>query len=153
MTLAFPSLEFDETVAAVCHGSATEDAMRALNQLLRTDTEARDEYLMRIELHTRLASERALFSQSANVAASLGQASISMPQPPNLLSPKPAAPVIKRKWVQVLAMAACLMFMAGGTWALYLRRPAARHGTTSTAVAMLTRMVDARWGQSDHATR
>ena len=63
MNLSFPSQEFDYVVAAVCHGSATEEEMRALNALLRREPSARDEYLLRVELHTRLASDPALFPQ------------------------------------------------------------------------------------------
>ena len=66
MILSFPSPEFDDAVAAVCHGSATQGTMCALNVLLRRDSVARDEYLMRIELHARLASEPDLFFHSAN---------------------------------------------------------------------------------------
>jgi hypothetical protein len=44
--------------------------MRALNELLRSNLSARDEYLMRVELHTRLASEPDLFFQPADAAAS-----------------------------------------------------------------------------------
>lgn len=49
---------------------------------------------------------------------------------------------------RALALAACLTVLVAG-FALWLKRPSAR-GTTSTAVAMLTRAVDARWG---HGTR
>ena len=63
MTLSFPSPEFDEAVAAVCHGSASETEMHELNELLRSNPAARDEYLLRVELHTRLASEPGLFSR------------------------------------------------------------------------------------------
>ena len=38
--------------------------MRAQNALLRTDSRARDEYLLRVELHARLASEPDLFSRA-----------------------------------------------------------------------------------------
>jgi hypothetical protein len=33
MKLAFPSREFDEAVAAICHGSASDEQARALNEL------------------------------------------------------------------------------------------------------------------------
>ena len=63
MTISFPSPEFNDAVAAVCHGAATEAEMLALNELLRSDSRARDEYLLQIELHTRLASNRDFFAQ------------------------------------------------------------------------------------------
>lgn len=67
MNLWFPSREFDEAVAAVCHGTASEAQARALNALLRSSAAARDEYLLRVELHSRLASAPDLF-----VSASAG---------------------------------------------------------------------------------
>ena len=69
MTLVFPSPEFDDAVAAVCHGSATDAEMRALNGLLRGDARARDEYLLRVELHSRLASDPDLLVQTGEVRA------------------------------------------------------------------------------------
>jgi hypothetical protein len=62
MKLTFPSREFDEAVAAVCHGSATDELMAALNELLRINSAARDEYILRVEVHSRLASEPDLFA-------------------------------------------------------------------------------------------
>ena len=52
--------------------------MRALNELLRSDLSARDEYLMRVELHTRLASEPDLFLQSADAVAGAGMPDFSL---------------------------------------------------------------------------
>jgi hypothetical protein len=146
MTFSFPSPEFDDAVAAVCHGSATEAEMRALNVLLRRDSSTRDEYLMRVELHTRLASGRDLFSQTADAAASCRLPGISTDDRRNVFSLNPAVPATRRKPVRVLALAACLMFIAGGVWTLWFKQSATRNGATSSAVAMLTRAVDARWG-------
>ena len=70
MKLAFPSREFDEAVAAVCHGSASDEQMRGLNQMLRNDSAARDEYILRLELHSRLASEPDLFASTSGEATS-----------------------------------------------------------------------------------
>ena len=47
MNLTFPSAEFDQIVAAACHGSVTEEQARALNGLLRSHPDARDEYILR----------------------------------------------------------------------------------------------------------
>ena len=69
MKLAFPSREFDEAVAAVCHGSASDEQMRELNQLLRNDSAARDEYILRLELHSRLASDPDLFVSTEQEAS------------------------------------------------------------------------------------
>jgi hypothetical protein len=65
MNLAFPSREFDEAVAAVCHNTASDEQARALNMLLRTKGDARDEYIRRLEVHARLASMPDLFAGAA----------------------------------------------------------------------------------------
>jgi GrpB-like predicted nucleotidyltransferase (UPF0157 family) len=67
MIIPFPSEEFSNAVAAVCHGSATETEMRALHELLRTNPVARDEYLFQVELHSRLASDPDLFSHFQDI--------------------------------------------------------------------------------------
>ena len=148
MTLSFPSIEFDDTVASVCHGSASETEMRALNELLRSNPRARDEYLLRVEVHTRLASAPDLFAQAANAAAAGHVAVISLGDQRDAFPPNPAASSTRRKLVGVLALAACLVLTAAGIWSVWFKRPATRNGATSKAVAMLTRAVEARWGQS-----
>jgi hypothetical protein len=153
MTLSFPSPEFDDAVAAVCHGSATEAEMRALNALLRSDSRARDEYLMRVEVHTRLASELDLFSPAADTGAGAGMPDPSLGDRCRIPPSKPQAPRRKRALERALALAACLALLAAGVWGLWLRRFTTRNGVTSTAVAMLTRAVDARWGQDTQPLR
>lgn len=148
MTLAFPSPEFDEAVAAVCHGSATEADMRALNEVLRGNARARDEYLLRVELHARLASEPDLFTQPAGVAASRQSAAVFGGEDMR----RSAVPALRNQspawWKSMawtVALAACLVLTALGVWNFWFRQPALRNGATSKAVAMLTRVVDARW--------
>ena len=153
MTLVFSSPEFDDAVAAVCHGAATEAEMRALNELLRSDSRARDEYLLRVELHTRLASDRDLFSQAEGATASCPLPDIGTGDQRNILALKQAVPTTRRKLVQVMALAACLVLTAAGVWSLCFKRPAARNGATSTAVAMLIRTVDARWSRNSAPVR
>lgn len=65
--MKYPSPEFDDIVAAVCHGSATEQQLDDLAPVLASDAAARDEYLARVELHTRLATENGLFVSSVPV--------------------------------------------------------------------------------------
>jgi hypothetical protein len=142
MTLSFPSPEFNDAVAAVCHGNATEAEMRALNDLLRHNPHARDEYLIRVELHTRLASEPDLFSNRAEAAADVDVGERRDP-----MAPQPKAPFASREWVPGLALAACLILAALGVWNLWFRQSATGIGTTSTAIAMLARTVNAHWGQ------
>ncbi len=148
MTLSFPSQEFDDAVAAVCHGSATETEMGALNELLRSDPGARDEYLTRVELHTRLASDPDLFSPPETAVAEAFMSDISLNNRRNAFSLDPEVSARKRTLVRALALTACLMFVVAGAWTLWFKRPATRNGATSTAVAMLARAVDARWGGS-----
>ncbi len=152
MNLRFPSPEFDDAVAAVCHGLASDEQMRALNCLLRENPAAQDEYLFRVELHSRLASETDLFATTASganavepfpltLAHSLDGARGESKSPGILRFPLPRKPLA---WA--VALAACLVALAAGL-AFWLKRPAAK-GTTSTAIAMLTRAVDAHWSQS-----
>ena len=153
MTILFPSPEFDDAVAAVCHGSATEAEMGALNELLRSNASARDEYLLRMELHTRLASDRDLFSQPEDAGAGCRLPDIRPGEGRNILPLRPALPKNRKRFVQALALAACLVLTAMGVWSLWFRQPAAPNGATSTAVAMLVRAVDARWGQTTPPVR
>ena len=52
----FPSTEFDDAVATLCHGTIGDQALQELHELLHADTSARDEYLWRVEVHGELAS-------------------------------------------------------------------------------------------------
>lgn len=153
MTLSFRSIEFDDVVAAVCHGSATEAEMHALNELLRNDPSARDEYLTRVELHARLASEPDLFAQPAEAGAGAGLPNLSLSDRYRIPPSRSAAPRRKRTQGRTWALAACLAVLAAGVWSLWFRGPATRNGATSTAVAMLTRAVDARWGPDTQSLR
>ncbi|MGO8678638.1 MAG: LamG-like jellyroll fold domain-containing protein [Limisphaerales bacterium] len=153
MKLSFPSPEFDDTVSAVCHGSATEPEMRALNALLRSDPSARDEYLIRVELHARLASDPELFAQSVEAVAGDTMPDLSLGDRCGIAPLKPEAPRRESKLGPGLALAACLILLAAGVWGLWLWRVASGNGTTSTAVAMLTRTVDARWGRNTQPLR
>ena len=142
MKLAFPSREFDEAVAAVCHGAASDEQMRGLNQLLRNDCAARDEYILRLELHARLASEPDLFAPG-------NESPIASPE--NILPLHAARRPRRATWG--FALAAGLALLATGWWALQASRPNRRTGATSKAVAMLDRAVDAQWNQRGDAPR
>ncbi|MGA2248077.1 MAG: LamG-like jellyroll fold domain-containing protein [Verrucomicrobiota bacterium] len=131
--------------------------MRALNHLLRTDADARDEYLIRIELHNRLASEADLFSEDADFSlkppAELGRAVPPMSGRISEMGRRHASPnhgsFVSRVWAMdrtwILALAACFILLAGIFSLLWLKRSDLRSGTTSKTVAMLARTVDARW--------
>lgn len=149
MSLDYPSPAFDAAVAAVCHGTASEEQLQALNRLLRHEPTARDEYLLRLELHARLASDPDLFA-----AASRGVPPIPAVPPP---VPFPALPRTKPTGVQTgsrfLALAAGVALLLGGGWWGIQRWGPARPGATSRAVAMLNRAVNARWNPADRAPR
>ena len=144
MKLAFPSREFDDAVAAVCHGSASDEQARALNELLRSHPAARDEYILRVELHSRLASEPVLFAEAnENRIAS----------PENILPFQTPQRARTQRANWVLALAACVALLAAGWWGLQVARQNNRNGATSKAVAMLNRVVDAQWSPRDKTPR
>jgi hypothetical protein len=140
----FPSRDFDETIAAVCRGSVSDEQARALNELLRSDATARDEYILRLELHARLASEPDLFAQA-------DENKIAVVENILPLQPQQSARARKTKWV--LGLAACAALLLIGWWVLRFSHPSERQRTTSKAVAMLNRVVDAQWNQRDEAPR
>ena len=55
-SMRFPSAEFDDAVAAACHGCGSDHEVQQLHELLVADAAARDEYLWRVELHGYLAT-------------------------------------------------------------------------------------------------
>jgi len=146
VNLRFPSAEFDDAVATVCHGVASNEQMGALNELLQGSPAARDEYLLRVELHSRLASEPDLFANAGTESPDSSAAALAVRETRNVvpwpLSPWRASP--KVAWA--VALAAVFTLLAAGL-VLWLKRPSVT-GPTSKAVAMLTRTVDARWETS-----
>ena len=145
MNIAFPSREFDDAVAPVCHNSVSDEQARALNTLLRTNGNARDEYIWRLEVHSRLASKPDLFAGEGSDASVPLQVRFDLV--PRQVAPVPHAsrnsPHRGKVWA--IALTAGLALVAAGWWGLSSRNPSARRGTTSTAVAMLNRVVDAEW--------
>ena len=114
MKLTFPSREFDEAVAAVCHGTASDEQAPALNELLRSDAAARDEYIARAELHSRLASEPDLFTDAnKNQMTSLE----------DILPVQLPRSAQTRTRNSVLALAACVAVFATGWWVLRFSQP------------------------------
>ncbi len=134
MGLKFPSSEFDHAVAAVCHGTATEEQSRALNELLRGQPAARDEYILRLELHSWLASDPDLFARETGEP---------IPLPGSALPPQ--APPWFQRTRQILALAACVALLLTAAWWVYRPESGGRKGDTSKAVAMLNRVADAVW--------
>jgi ferric-dicitrate binding protein FerR (iron transport regulator) len=93
-------------------------------------------------------------------AMHLVEAGHSLQPEPRRMSEEIPRSWLNRLWLRLvtagavaraMALAACFVVLAAG-YALWLKRPSGK-GTTSTAVAMLTRAVDARWGQSNGPLR
>ena len=143
MILCFPSPEFDNAVAAVCHGLATESEMQALNELLRNKSGARDEYLLRVEMHARLASNPDLFSLglSANDPVGLPD-EVTAPQIISYFH-KSKNKGVKKPVIQILALAAGLCLTAIILWNVW---GSSGKSSVGNAVAVLTRTINARWG-------
>lgn len=171
MKIVFPSADFDTAVAAVCHGVASDDQIRALNELLRGHPEARDAYIWRLEVHSRLASDPDLFPvapppspaglENVEVAPDLmpGPRWFSDARPASLTRRTPdlerPVPRFSRPRVAavLVAFAACLTLVATGWWGLQAWNQIGRKGARSSAVAMLNRVVDARWSDRDESPR
>ncbi len=152
MSLTFPSPGFDEAVAAICHGTASDAQLEGLHGLLRENPAARDEYILRVELHARLASEPDLFASASREVPPLAGEIAQLDLPPQF-RPPPASGV-RRTWRrnQVLGLAACLaLLLTVGWWLRYGSEN--RRGATSHAVAMLNREVNARWNSADPVPR
>jgi hypothetical protein len=152
MRIAFPSAEFDDSVAAVCHYSASDEQLRGLNELLRTNSAARDEYILRLELHSRLASDPDLFA--------LGEPDLSTaPKPLRTMLRKNVPPsVIQRQILKTpitwaVALAACVALIGTGLWSRRPAPPLDQGEPTSKAVAMLNRTADAQWNQAHAGPR
>ncbi|MBL9166169.1 MAG: FecR domain-containing protein [Verrucomicrobiales bacterium] len=152
MNIPFPSRQFDEAVSAVCHGSVSDEQARALNELLRSDAAARDQYLLRVELHSRLASEPDLFT-GMNEAKDAGSLETAVALPESVRGRQFPRRVRARKLNWAIALAACLMLLATGWWGVRQREQGTREGSTSQAVAMLDRVVDAEWSPGDAPPR
>jgi hypothetical protein len=143
LKIEFPSNEFDDAVAAVCHGIVAEEQARALNELLRSNAGALDDYIIRVELHSRLASERDLFASADAQEVHSGTERATHP-------PSGFAGTQRKRIVWTIALAACLALMAAGAWKF---RPAERSVGTSKAIAMLSRTADAQWTRGKEIPR
>lgn len=142
--MTFPSPEFDQVVAAICHGTVSDKEAGAMNLLLRSNAAARDEYLFRLELHARLASDPDLFS---------------VPDEGDKGTPQLSHEKTSGKRVLVaglLAVAACFAIATLGLWWPPSSGPeeAPQAGSppemTSKAVAMLNQVYEAEWSARGH---
>lgn len=130
MKIGFPSPQFDEAVAAICHGAVSEGQAKGLNELLLNDPRARDEYLLRVEVHSRLASDPDLFGAIETTAN---------------IAPFQDSRGGRNRFAWALAAAACFALLGFGLLRLWPTPPSERRPATSKAVAMLNATVNARW--------
>ena len=147
MKIDFPSTEFDDAVAAVCHDSASDEQFRGLNELLRTNSAARDEYILRLELHSRLASDPDLFASQEPDLSNPAEPTRTMLRtnvPPSVQRRQ----ILKAPITWAVALAACLALIGAGLWSRRPAPPLDQSEPTSKAVAMLNRTADAQWGQA-----
>lgn len=152
MKIAFPSSEFDDAVAAVCHDRASVGQISALNSLLRENSAARDEYILQVELHSRLASDRDLFAASEAASSLLTENHGTGIRGGVLPSASERPRQVVRAWA--IALAACLILLiAVGFWRVRFSSSSDQVQPTSKAVAMLNRTADAIWSQNDEIPR
>lgn len=153
MNLGFPSRDFDAVVAAMCHGVATDEEVQSLHGLLRRDPAARDEYLLRVELHARLASDPDLFAGVAGVAAQPpredGAEARREWAVPGRGQPGRVRRGGGRRWQLALVAGIALLFAGTLAWRLV----GTRGGAGPRSVAMLNRAVNARWNPADPIPR
>jgi hypothetical protein len=124
--MKFPSRQFDEAVAALCDDRIDDETLAHLHLLLSNDSDAQDEYLWRVELHSELATSELGFEQA--------------------LRSEPAPAAVKSLWPTVLAIAAGLVLVIG-LWQT-TQRPAA-----AATVAAVTTLHDATWMTPDSALK
>ena len=137
MKLGFPSHEFDDAVAAVCHGSVSDEQARALNELLRTDPAARDEYLFRVELHSRLASNPDLFVVTT---PQVGKSPDRLSDYPQKVVPfRPSRHGRRQVLRWAAALAACVALLASGWWGWRVWQQDERKGATSKPASCISR--------------
>jgi ferric-dicitrate binding protein FerR (iron transport regulator) len=136
--MKFPSHDFDNAVAALCHGTVSDDALTELHELLRADADARDEYLWRVEVHGKLATGSLDFSRSADIdETDNDRKAIATP-------PLPAN--IERRWniqsTMIVAALLILVALGGGLWMRQNSRPTEVEPET---VARFADLRDSRW--------
>lgn len=153
MKIEFPSREFDDAVAAVCHGLPSGEQAAALNELLRTDGDARDEYVLRLELHSRLASGEDLFVSSTAGAAEAAR-EFDMTADANARSVLSHRKGSRRRKLWAFGIAAgFVLFAAAGWWKGRTSVTTVAAVPTSKAVAMLDQTVEARWSTEQESPR
>lgn len=137
----YPSSEFDNAVAMLCHGTISDQTLGELHELLRINVEARDEYLWRVEIHGELASGRLDFRGADAVQETDRVAVTPVSTPPRIMFSG------WRKFAPVFAAALLVMSVLGGS-VLLLRNSRSNIPVPEEAVARFTELEDSRWMNS-----
>lgn len=151
----FPSPEFDNAVAALCHGTIANEAMAELHELLRINADARDEYLWRVEMHGELTSSRLDFGRTSEVDESddslvvnpTRQRGIAAHSRDSESLADTSGFLLRRHFQPAKAVTALLIIvvLAGGLWVRQNSRPTEVEPET---IATFTGLHDSRWMDS-----
>ena len=136
--MKFPSPEFDNAVAALCHGTIGDETLADLHGLFRTDLRARDEYLWRVEVHGELASGKLDF-RHVSVCEEADDNVEAFPT-----SARVATQVGQRRYLatRVAAATLILIILGGGLWVWHeLQTSPAK----PEVVAQFAELKDCRW--------
>ncbi len=136
--MKFPSPEFDTAVASLCHGTISDEALAELHGLLSADSDARDEYLWRVEVHGELASGEMDFRHSS-AREEADDNLIAFPA-----SARVETQAGRRRYPSTLVAVAALalIILGAGMWAWHMSRTSQ---VQSEAVAHFTGLQDCRW--------
>lgn len=134
----FPSTEFDDAVAALCHGTVSDQALAELHELLRIEKHAQDEYLWRVEVHGELASRSLDFSRTADIDETDSDL--------EAIATPPVPATIERRWnIQSTMVAAALLAIVALAGGLLLRQNARPTAAKAETVARFADLHESRW--------
>ena len=135
--MKFPSHDFDNAVATLCHGTISDDALTELHELLRADADARDEYLWRVEVHGELASGRIDFQHLTLSDETTGQNVVA-----TSYASASARPPRSNVSLSVGVAALVLIVLAAG---LFWKDLTESGGAKPEVIAQFTKLNDSRW--------
>jgi WD40 repeat protein len=104
----FPSTEFNDAIASLCFGTASDADVADLHAALRSNRAAQDDYLWQVELHSHLA-------QMAGVPTTFETSLANRDLQPIIPSAPPARTNSRRNWALVAAM---LIIVAGSIYSI-----------------------------------
>lgn len=134
--MKFPSHDFDNAVATLCHGTISDDALTELHELLRTNADAQDEYLWRVEVHGKLASGRIDFQHLTPSEETTGQNVVATSYA------SASAPPRSKVSLLVGVAGLVLIVLAAG---LFWKDLTESSGAKSEVIAQFTKLNDSRW--------